>query len=78
MNVRFAEGEYVPRRGGNYNNTSNAGLGYENCNNVRGNANANYAGRPRSRSNERMAVVYATPPRYELGGVRFLPRAIAR
>ncbi len=37
-----------PRRGGNYNNTSNAGLGYENCNNNRGNTNTNYGGRPRS------------------------------
>lgn len=62
MYVRFAEGEYVPRRGGNYNNTSNTGLGYENCNNVRANADVNYAARPRSRSYERVAVVYATPP----------------
>lgn len=37
------------RRGGNYNNTSNAGLGYLNGNNVRSNANANYGCRPRSR-----------------------------
>ena len=32
----------IPRRGGDYNNTSNAGLGYVNCNNVRSNANANF------------------------------------
>lgn len=32
----------IPRRGGNYNNTSNAGLGYVNGNNSRGNANVNY------------------------------------
>ena len=31
-----------PRRGGNYNNTSNTGLGYVNSNNVRGNSNVNY------------------------------------
>lgn len=42
--------ERVARRGGNYNNTSNAGMGYLNCNNPRSNANANYGGRPRSRS----------------------------
>jgi len=43
-------GERVARRGGNYNNTSNAGLAYLNCNNPRSNANVNYGGRPRSRS----------------------------
>lgn len=37
-----------PRRGGNYNNGGNAGLGYVNCNNPRGNANRNYGVRPRS------------------------------
>ena len=36
-----------PRRGGNYNNTSNAGLGYVNANNARGNALVNYGARPR-------------------------------
>lgn len=36
----------IPRRGGNYNNTSNAGLGYVNCNNSRSNANTNYGVRP--------------------------------
>ena len=41
-------GERLGRRGGNYNNTSNAGLGYLNGNNVRSNANANYGCRPRS------------------------------
>lgn len=40
--------ERVARRGGNYNNTSNAGMAYLNCNNPRGNANANYGGRLRS------------------------------
>ncbi|MDD2647333.1 MAG: hypothetical protein PHI27_06460 [Eubacteriales bacterium] len=48
VGVRFAEGEYVPRRGGNYSNTSGAGLGYEYCYDVRGNASASCAGRPRS------------------------------
>ncbi len=37
-----------PRRGGNYNNGSNAGLGYVNSNNPRSNANWNYGARPRS------------------------------
>jgi hypothetical protein len=32
----------LPRRGGNYNNTSNAGLGYVNCNNTRATANTNF------------------------------------
>ena len=39
-----------PRRGGNYNNGSNIGLGYVNCNNARSNANWNYGARPRSRN----------------------------
>lgn len=38
-----------PRRGGNYNNGSNAGLGYVNSNNARGNGNWNYGVRLRSR-----------------------------
>ena len=37
---------FFPRRGGNYNNTSNAGLGYVNCNNSRANTNVNYGVRP--------------------------------
>lgn len=36
----------LPRRGGNRNNTSNAGLGYANSNNDRSNANVNYGVRP--------------------------------
>ena len=35
-----------PRRGGNYNNTSNAGLAYVNSNNARANTNTNYGARP--------------------------------
>lgn len=31
-----------PRRGGNYNNTSNTGMGYVNSNNTRANTNTNY------------------------------------
>jgi hypothetical protein len=31
-----------PRRGGNYNNTSNTGLGNVNSNNTRSNTNTNY------------------------------------
>lgn len=42
--------ERVARRGGNYNNTSNAGMAYLNCNNPRSNANVNYGARPRSQS----------------------------
>ena len=38
----------MARRGGNYNNTSNAGLGYLNVNNPRSNVNANYGARGRS------------------------------
>lgn len=45
-----------PRRGGNYNNTSNAGLGYVNSNNTRGNTNTNYGARPRSRSFQRFLL----------------------
>ena len=37
-----------PRRGGYYRGASNAGLGYVNGNNERGNENANYGGRSRS------------------------------
>lgn len=39
-----------PRRGGNYNNTSNTGLGYVNANNTRGNTNTNYGVRSGSAS----------------------------
>ena len=39
-----------PRRGGNYNNTSNAGLGYVNSNNPRSNTNVNYGVRGGFRS----------------------------
>ena len=44
----FSVDQRFPRRGGNYNNGSNAGLGYVNANNERGNANNNYGCRPRS------------------------------
>ena len=37
----------MARRGGNYNNTSNAGLGYLNVNNPRSNVNVNYGARGR-------------------------------
>lgn len=38
--------EYFPRRGGNCNNTSNAGMGYVRCHSTRGNSSANYGARP--------------------------------
>lgn len=46
--ARLMRSERFTRRGGNYNNTSNSGLGYVNGNNERGNTNTNYGGRPRS------------------------------
>jgi len=42
--------ERFPRRGGNYNNTSNTGLGYVNANNTRSNTNTNYGVRSGSAS----------------------------
>lgn len=48
-----------PRRGGNYNNGGNIGLGYENCNNPRGSANRNYGARPRSRRQKKALHGYA-------------------
>ena len=64
--------ERVARRGGNYNNTSNAGMAYLNCNNPRSNANANYGGRPRSRS-QRVTGTLRTTGSTETGGVHFHP-----
>lgn len=64
--------ERVARRGGNYNNTSNAGMAYLNCNNPRGNANANYGGRLRSRS-QRVTGTLRTTGSTETGGVYFHP-----
>ena len=61
-----------PRRGGNYNNTSNAGLGYVNCNNARSNANANYGARPRSHSCLKDLGRTRYAHEGELGGVCFL------
>ena len=51
----FPGGLRFPRRGGNYNNGGNIGLGYENCNNPRSNANMNYGVRPRSQHIKRAA-----------------------
>lgn len=58
--LRFSE--RFPRRGGNYNNGSNAGLGYVNSNNPRGNGNWNYGVRPRSR------LIYSAA-RLRIGGL---------
>ena len=59
----------VARRGGNYNNTSNAGLGYLNGNNTRSNANVNNGARPRSQ-----AVYYhpCVPQDYGSAGLYFM------
>ena len=45
--------ERVARRGGNYNNTSNAGVAYLNCNNPRSNSNDNNGARARSRTTQK-------------------------
>jgi len=62
-----------PRRGGNYNNGSNIGLGYENCNNDRGNANRNYGVRPRSQHFQRAARLRISSRLLCMGGVHFRP-----
>ena len=46
--VQFSNEERFPRRGGYYNNGSNIGLGFENCNNPRSGAGRYYGARPRS------------------------------
>jgi hypothetical protein len=38
--------EYIPRRGGYYNNSSYAGLGFVNASYARGSANVYYGARP--------------------------------
>ena len=62
MCMRLRSSERFPRRGGNYNNGSNAGLGYVNSNNARGNGNWNYGVRPRSR------LIYSAA-RLRIGGL---------
>ena len=59
---------FVPRRGGNYNNTSNTGLGYENVNNTRGNSNINFGARPALPPARSYAVKAAFPVRVEVKG----------
>ena len=66
-----------PRRGGNYNNGGNIGLGYENCNNPRSNANRNYGARPRSRHHQRTGRLRIAGHNLRMGGVRFLPKGPA-
>lgn len=44
----MTQDERFSRRGGNYSNTSNAGLGYVNSSNPRGSVNTRYGCRPRS------------------------------
>lgn len=62
-----------PRRGGNYNNGGNIGLGYENCNNPRGNANRNYGTRPRSQQHQKGLTITHRGHSICLGGARSLP-----
>ena len=56
--------ERVARRGGNYNNTSNAGVAYLNFNNDRSNSNVNNGARPRSRTQRKSSTLRAA------GGIR--------
>ncbi|NLV58667.1 MAG: RNA-dependent DNA polymerase [Clostridiales bacterium] len=62
-----------PRRGGNYNNTSNAGLAYVNSNNARANTNTNYGARPASPSDARFIGI-VTP--HGVGGYGFRHSAL--
>jgi RNA-directed DNA polymerase len=61
--------EFFPRRGGNYNNTSNAGLGYENVNNTRGNTNINNGARPALPPARCCAATATLPARVEVKGL---------
>lgn len=63
-----------PRRGGNYNNGSNAGLGYVNSNNARSNANTNYGCRPRSLRTSKAPRSTRPRPTVRKGGACF-PRS---
>lgn len=63
--------ERVARRGGDYN-SSYAGMAFLYCLNSRSNANANYGGRPRSRS-QRVTGTLRTTGSTETGGVHFRP-----
>ena len=64
----MGKGERFPRRGGNYNNTSNAGLGYVNSNNTRGDDNANYGGRSRSQHFLKLPQDYGSAVMYRWEG----------
>ena len=64
--------ERVARRGGNYGNTSNAGMAYLSCNNPRSYAYVYFGGRPRSRS-QRVTGTLRTTGSTETGGVHFRP-----
>lgn len=58
----FSVVQRFPRRGGNYNNGGNMGLGYENCNNPRSNANRNYGARPPLPAASKRPDDYASRP----------------
>lgn len=62
---------FFTRRGGNYNNGSNAGLGYVNGNNDRGNVNTNYGCRPRSQHTSKELHGHAPAVNKLMGGVCF-------
>lgn len=49
--IHITQDERVARRGGDYHNTSFAGMAFLDCRGSRSNASANYGGRPRSRLN---------------------------
>lgn len=63
--------QFFARRGGNYNDTSNTGLGYVNGNNDRGNANMNYGSRPRSQHTSKELHGHAPAVNKLMGGVCF-------
>jgi len=69
----FSVVQRFPRRGGNYNNGGNMGLGYENCNNPRSNANRNYGARPRSQQHQKGLTITHRGHSICLGGARSLP-----
>ena len=67
-----------PRRGGNYNDTSNAGLGYVNANNERGNENTNYGGRSRSQHTFKASQRLRISEHHSDGRGTFLQRLLNR
>lgn len=62
-----------PRRGGNYDNGGNIGLGYELCYYPRSYALWSYGARPRSRRQKKRCTAMHRQPTNRTGGVRSLP-----